>query len=110
MLLPDPEAQQLATHIGWHLNGKWGGIAAGGLFVLPSVFILWGLAWLYVSLGTVPMVTYHTFMPDTGGFDGYALGAAVIAFIGLQCLKWGMIPEIAGSAAAGYILNIFIVL
>ena len=57
MLLPGPEAQQLATYIGWHLNGKWGGIVAGGLFVLPSIFILWALAWLYASLGTVPMVS-----------------------------------------------------
>ena len=54
MLLPGPEAQQLATYIGWLLNGKWGGIIAGGLFVLPSIFILWLLAWMYASLGSVP--------------------------------------------------------
>jgi len=40
MLLPGPEAQQLATYIGWRLNGTWGGIAAGSLFVIPSIFVM----------------------------------------------------------------------
>src|SRR5665647_919561 len=44
MMLPGPEAQQLATYIGWLLHRTWGGILAGGLFVLPSFFILAGLA------------------------------------------------------------------
>src|SRR6187431_304700 len=51
MLLPGPEAQQLATYLGWRLHGARGGIAAGVLFVLPSVFILWGLSWLYMAGG-----------------------------------------------------------
>jgi chromate transporter len=51
MLLPGPEAQQLATYIGWLMHGFRGGVAAGGLFVLPSLFILVGLSWLYVSIG-----------------------------------------------------------
>ncbi len=49
MLLPGPEAQQLATYLGWRLHGWRGGIAAGALFVLPSVFILYALSWLYVK-------------------------------------------------------------
>jgi chromate transporter len=49
MLLPGPEAQQLATYLGWRLHGWRGGLAAGVLFVLPSVFILYGLSWLYVQ-------------------------------------------------------------
>src|SRR5687767_15660734 len=49
MLLPGPEAQQLAIYIGWLLHRTWGGIVAGALFVLPSAFILWGLSWLYVT-------------------------------------------------------------
>ncbi|MCW1913111.1 chromate efflux transporter [Luteolibacter sp. GHJ8] len=53
MLLPGPEAQQLATYLGWRLHGSRGGIAAGALFVLPSVFILWGLSWLYMAGGEV---------------------------------------------------------
>ena len=51
MLLPGPEAQQLATYIGWLLHRTWGGVVAGGLFVLPSLFILIGLSWVYVAWG-----------------------------------------------------------
>ncbi len=61
-----------------------------------------------VVLNLAVLFTYHTFMPDTGGFDWYALAASVIAFIGLQRFKWDMIPVIAGSAGAGYIWKIFI--
>src|SRR3954465_313362 len=48
MLLPGPEAQQLATYIGWMMHRTWGGIVAGGLFVLPSLLIFIGLTWLYL--------------------------------------------------------------
>ena len=53
MLLPGPEAQQLATYIGWLMHRSWGGIVAGGLFVLPSLFILIALSWIYVAFGDV---------------------------------------------------------
>ena len=56
MVLPGPEAQQLATYIGWLMHGAWGGIAAGVLFVLPSLFILSGLTWVYLVYGDVPAV------------------------------------------------------
>jgi chromate transporter len=56
MLLPGPEAQQLATYIGWLLHRTWGGIVAGALFVLPSLFILVGLSWIYLRFGDVPVV------------------------------------------------------
>ena len=56
MVLPGPEAQQLATYIGWLMHGTLGGIVAGGLFVLPSLFILIGLSWIYVAYGSVPLV------------------------------------------------------
>jgi chromate transporter len=56
MLLPGPEAQQLATYIGWLMHRSWGGIVAGGLFVLPSLVILIVLSWLYLAYGTVPAV------------------------------------------------------
>src|SRR5438067_9188939 len=52
MLLPGPEAQQLAIYIGWLLHRTWGGIVAGALFVIPSMFILWGLSYVYVRFGT----------------------------------------------------------
>ena len=51
MLLPGPEAQQLATYLGWRLHGWRGGIAAGGLFVLPSALLLFGLSWIYMAGG-----------------------------------------------------------
>ena len=56
MVLPGPEAQQLATYIGWLMHGVWGGIAAGVLFVLPSLFILIALTWVYLSFGDVSAV------------------------------------------------------
>ena len=56
MVLPGPEAQQLATYIGWLMHGTWGGITAGVLFVLPSLFILVGLTWIYLKFGNVPAV------------------------------------------------------
>jgi chromate transporter len=56
MLLPGPEAQQLATYLGWLMHRTWGGIVAGGLFVLPSWFILMALSAIYVQWGQVPWV------------------------------------------------------
>ena len=56
MLLPGPEAQQLATYIGWLMHRTWGGIVAGALFVLPSLFILIALSWIYLRFGNVPLV------------------------------------------------------
>src|SRR5439155_545305 len=56
MVLPGPEAQQLATYIGWLMHRTWGGIVAGALFVLPSLVILIALTWLYMAYGNVPAV------------------------------------------------------
>src|SRR5438093_5503943 len=56
MVLPGPEAQQLATYIGWMLHRTWGGVVAGSLFVLPSLFVLIALSWLYMAYGHVPAV------------------------------------------------------
>ncbi len=56
MVLPGPEAQQLATYLGWLMHGTWGGIIAGVLFVLPSVLILIALSWVYVTFGELPLV------------------------------------------------------
>src|SRR5436305_500739 len=56
MVLPGPEATQLATYIGWLMHRTWGGLVAGILFVLPSLAILIALSWLYVSYGNVPLV------------------------------------------------------
>ena len=56
MLLPGPEAQQLATYIGWLMHRTWGGVVAGALFVLPSLLLLVALSGLYMAFGTVPVV------------------------------------------------------
>jgi chromate transporter len=56
MVLPGPEAQQLATYIGWLMHRTWGGIIAGSLFVLPSLFILIALSWIYLAFGDLPLV------------------------------------------------------
>lgn len=71
MLLPGPEAQQLATYAGWRLHGVRGGVIAGGLFVLPGALIVFGLTWLYATLGTTPLVAALF----------YGVKAAVIGFI-----------------------------
>ncbi|WP_339489837.1 chromate efflux transporter [Pseudomonas sp. EL_65y_Pfl2_R95] len=56
MMLPGPEAQQLATYIGWLMHRTWGGVIAGLLFILPSLFILILLSWLYIAFGDLPLV------------------------------------------------------
>lgn len=56
MVLPGPEAQQLATYIGWLMHRTAGGLVAGGLFVLPSLFVLIALSWVYLAFGDVPAV------------------------------------------------------
>jgi len=56
MVLPGPEAQQLATYIGWLMHRTWGGVIAGGLFVLPSLLILIVLTWIYMAYGQLPAV------------------------------------------------------
>ena len=71
MLLPGPEAQQLATYAGWRLHGVRGGVIAGALFVLPGALVVFGLTWLYATLGTTPLVSALF----------YGIKAAVIGFI-----------------------------
>jgi chromate transporter len=56
MLLPGPEAQQLAIYIGWLMHRTWGGIVAGAFFVIPSIFVLLALSYIYAAYGNVPIV------------------------------------------------------
>ena len=56
MLLPGPEAQQLATYLGWLMHRTWGGVVAGTLFVLPSLVLLIVLSWVYMAFGEQPIV------------------------------------------------------
>src|SRR5215218_4497336 len=57
MLLPGPEAQQLATYIGWLMHRTLGGIMAGGLFVLPGIIAIMALSWIYALYGKVGIVS-----------------------------------------------------
>jgi len=79
MLLPGPEAQQLATYIGWRLHGLKGGVAAGSLFVLPSIFIILILSWLAAAKLEVPAVA--------GAF--YGVQPVVVAVVGLAVVRIG---------------------
>ena len=95
MLLPGPEAQQLATYIGWLMHRTAGGIAAGALFVLPSLFLLIALSWIYLAFGNLPLVA--------GIF--YGIKPAVTALvlhaahrIGGRALKNGWMWAIAAAA------------
>jgi chromate transporter len=95
MLLPGPEAQQLATYIGWLMHRWPGAVAAGGLFVLPGVIAIMALSWIYAAFGNVPIVAALFF----------GLKAAVLAIVlqavyrvGYRALKSG--PLIALAAVA----------
>ncbi|PMW98856.1 chromate transporter [Pseudomonas sp. FW215-R2] len=95
MLLPGPEAQQLATYTGWLLHRTGGGVLAGALFVLPSLLILIVLSWIYIALGDVPVVA--------GVFYGIKPAVTAIVLhaahrIGSRALKNGWLWAIAGAA------------
>jgi chromate transporter len=79
MVLPGPEAQQLATYIGWLMHRTAGGLVAGGLFVLPSLLILIGLSWIYLRFGELPWVA--------GVF--YGLKPAVVALVAHAAYRIG---------------------
>jgi chromate transporter len=102
MLLPGPEAQQLATYIGWLLHRIPGGIVAGALFVLPSVFILLTLSYIYAAYGAIPWVSSI--------FNG--LKAAIMAVVVSAVIKIGkkaLKNEImVGLAAISFIAIFFL--
>jgi chromate transporter len=104
MLLPGPEAQQLATYIGWLMHRTWGGVIAGGLFILPSLFVLIALSWIYIAFGDVPLVA--------GLFYGIkpAVTAIVVQAthrIGSRALKSNVLWAIAAAAfVAIFALNV----
>jgi len=79
MLLPGPEAQQLAIYIGWLLHKTRGGIAAGALFVIPSVFVLWALSYVYVAFGNIPWIAAIF----------YGLKPAVLAIVAAAVIRIG---------------------
>ena len=103
MLLPGPEAQQLATYCGWMLHGTRGAIAAGGLFVLPSALLLFGLAWLYAALGALPATEafFRAFEPAV-----VAIVLVALTHVGKRALKRPMHVVIAGLALVALTLGV----
>jgi chromate transporter len=97
LVLPGPEAQQLAIYVGWLLHGTWGGIAAGTLFVLPSTFLLGVLAWVYAGYGDLAAVA-----AIFGGLKPVMV--AIVAFalirIGSRALRHPALVVLAGIAFA----------
>ncbi|HEX8604949.1 MAG TPA: chromate efflux transporter [Pseudoduganella sp.] len=103
MLLPGPEATQLAVYIGWLLHRARGGILAGVLFVLPSLLILAGLAWIYLAFGHLPAVAAVL----------YGIKPAVVALvlaatwrIGRRTLRNGLLAGLACAAFAAIMLGV----
>jgi chromate transporter len=119
MVLPGPEAQQLATYIGWLMHRTWGGIVAGGLFVLPSVFVLIALSWIYMAYGNVPVVAgiLYGIKPAVTAvvvFAAYRIGSralknevlwaiAVAAFIAIFAADVPFPVIVIAAAIIGYI-------
>lgn len=104
MVLPGPEAQQLATYIGWLMHRTWGGVVAGGLFVLPSLFILIALSWIYIAWGSVPAIAGMLY-----GIKPAVTAIVVFAAfrIGARALKNGVLWAIAAAAfVALFALNL----
>jgi chromate transporter len=102
MLLPGPEAQQLAIYVGWLLNGTVGGIAAGILFVLPAFFLILGLSWTYAVHGDIAWVAAVF----------YGLQAAVIALVAAAVIRVGSKaltnPVLVVIAAAAFVAIFFV--
>jgi chromate transporter len=119
MVLPGPEAQQLATYIGWLMHRTAGGIVAGALFVLPSLVILILLSWLYVAFGDVPLVEgiFYGIKPAVTAIvvhaawrigsrtlrNGWLWAIAAAAFVAIFALQVPFPAIIAGAALVGYL-------
>ncbi len=119
MVLPGPEAQQLATYIGWLMHGTWGGIVAGGLFILPSLLLLIGLSWVYIAFGDVSWVAglLYGIKPAVTAIvvqaafrigsrtlkNAWAWTIAVCAFVAIFALELPFPLIVLGAALVGYI-------
>jgi len=119
MVLPGPEAQQLAIYIGWLLHRYWGGIAAGVLFVLPSLFILIALSWLYIAYGEQPLVAglFYGIKPAVTAIvlqaaqrigsralkNNWLWAIAAAAFVAIFALEVPFPLIVLGAALAGFI-------
>ncbi|HEY0821748.1 MAG TPA: chromate efflux transporter [Rhizobacter sp.] len=118
MLLPGPEAQQLATYIGWLMHRTWGGLVAGGLFVLPSLFILIALSWVYMDFGNVPVIAglFYGIKPAVTALvvhaawrvgsrtlkNGWLWGIAIAAFVAIFALQLPFPLIVLAAGLIGY--------
>lgn len=119
MVLPGPEAQQLATYIGWLLHGLPGGLVAGSLFILPSLVLLITLSSVYALWGQLPLLAavFWALKPAVTAIvvqaawrlgrrilhNGVLLGIALLAFFGLTLLRLPYPALIAAAALAGWL-------
>src|SRR5437899_11815921 len=119
MLLPGPEAQQLATYIGWLMHRTLGGIMAGGLFVLPGVIAIMALSYVYAAWGSVPVIVALFFglkaavlaIVLEAGFrigrralkNRVMIGLAALAFIGIFFLNVPFPVIVFGAACIGFV-------
>ena len=119
MVLPGPEAQQLATYIGWLMHGTLGGIIAGVLFVLPSLVVLIALTWIYLAFGDMPVVAgvLYGIKPAVTAivvFAAYRIGSralhnrvlwtvAAASFVAIFALRVPFPYIVLMAGAAGYI-------
>jgi chromate transporter len=121
MILPGPEAQQLAIYIGWKLHGKRGGLVAGTLFVLPSMFVLLALSIIYVSFGSLPWIAamFNGLKPAVIALVVIALhrvarralrgpvqgGVAAVAFAGMFFFDVSLLLEMLAAVVLGMVLG-----
>ena len=119
MLLPGPEAQQLATYIGWLMHRTRGGLAAGLLFVLPSLLILLVLSWVYMAFGQLPAVAavLYGIKPAVTAIvaaaawrigsralrNGWLRAIALLAFVAIFALGLPFPVIVLAAAAIGYL-------
>jgi chromate transporter len=119
MVLPGPEAQQLATYLGWLMHRTLGGIVAGALFVLPSLLILVALSWVYIAHGEMPVVAgiFYGIKPAVTALvlhaahrigsrvlkNGWLWGIAVAAFVALFALDLPFPLIVIAAAVAGHV-------
>lgn len=123
MLLPGPEATQLATYCGWLLHGVRGGLVAGVLFILPGAVALWGLSWLYVSYGALPqavmvlhglkaavlaIVVASVWRVGRRALRGKLPWViAAVAFVGLAFFQWSFPWVVIGALLLGFAISRF---
>ena len=121
MVLPGPEAQQLAIYIGWKLHGKRGGVVAGTLFVLPSIFVLLALSLIYVKFGNLPWIAamFNGLKPAVIALVVIALhrvakralrgpvqsGVAAAAFAGMFFFDVSLLLVMLGAVVLGIVLG-----